>query len=98
MDPIYFTAPPPDFALAEADWYVRPDLSSWLESPEPLRKVVQRYPIPEDLLWEALDDRFDQLGWTPEQIDQFTGQEAEKVRRDVTIEEVHWLLLRLRDR
>jgi hypothetical protein len=97
MDPLYFTAPPPDFALAEADWYVRPDLSSWLESPEPLRQVVQQYPIPEALLWQALDDRFNQLGWTPEQIDQFTWQEAEKVRREVTIDEVHWLLLRLRD-
>jgi hypothetical protein len=25
LDAIYFTAPPPDFALEQADWYVRSD-------------------------------------------------------------------------
>jgi hypothetical protein len=26
LDAIYFTAPPPNFVLNQADWYIRPDL------------------------------------------------------------------------
>jgi hypothetical protein len=40
LDAIYFTAPPPDFALEQADWYVRPDITTFLESPVLLRTVV----------------------------------------------------------
>ena len=64
LDAIYFTAPPPDFALEQADWYVRSDLTTFLESPVLLREVVQQYPIPETSLRAAIDQRVQQLGWT----------------------------------
>jgi hypothetical protein len=47
LDAIYFTAPPPAFALKQADWYVRPDLTTFLESPVLLRAVVQQFPMTE---------------------------------------------------
>jgi hypothetical protein len=64
LDAIYFTAPPPAFASEQADWYVRPDLTTFLESPLLLRAVVQQYPIPEASLRAAIDQRVQQLGWT----------------------------------
>jgi len=41
LNAIYFTAPPPDFALEQADWYVRADVTTFLEEPERLSQVVQ---------------------------------------------------------
>lgn len=64
LDAIYFTAPPPAFALEQADWYVRPDLTDFLESPMLLREVVQRYPIPVEVLQEVSEEWMQQLGWT----------------------------------
>lgn len=46
LDAIYFTAPPPNFDPDQADWYVRPDMTNWLEEPELLREAITKYPIP----------------------------------------------------
>jgi uncharacterized protein YllA (UPF0747 family) len=48
LDGIYFTASPPDFALEQADWYVRADVTTFLEEPERLSQVVQQYPFLSD--------------------------------------------------
>jgi hypothetical protein len=45
FDAIYFTAPPPNFSLEQADWYIRPDLTSFLEEPERLVDVIKNYPM-----------------------------------------------------
>lgn len=45
FDAIYVTAPPPTFSLEQADWYVRPDLTTFLEEPERLVDVVKNYPM-----------------------------------------------------
>ena len=71
LDAIYFTAPPPAFALEQADWYVRPDLTMFLEAPMLLREVVQQYPIPEASIRGAIDQRVAALRWQPAQLEQF---------------------------
>ena len=55
LDTIYFTAPPPTFALEQADWYVRPDLTTFLETPVLLAAVVQQSPIPLASLQAAIN-------------------------------------------
>jgi hypothetical protein len=64
LEAIYFTAPPPAFALEQADWYVRPDLTTFLETPVLLAAVVQQSPIPLASLQTVIDQRVQQLGWT----------------------------------
>ncbi|MBD2074331.1 hypothetical protein H6F86_10625 [Phormidium sp. FACHB-592] len=78
LDAIYFTAPPPDFALEQADWYVRPDLTTFLESPVLLRAVVQQYPMTEASLRAAINQKVTALGWQPGQLEQFIQELFEK--------------------
>ncbi|MBL1175186.1 hypothetical protein [Pantanalinema sp. GBBB05] len=87
LDAIYFTAPPPEFALAQADWYVRPDLTDFLESPMLLQEVVHHYPIPVEVLQEVSEEWIQQLGWTRSQREQFIQKvfgapEAELTKSD----------------
>jgi len=91
LDAIYFTAPPPDFALEQADWYVRPDLTTFLESPTLLREVVQQYPIPEAKIRGAIDQRVAALGWQPAQLEQFIQALFE--RPGMALESGDWSLL-----
>lgn len=72
LDAIYFTAPPPDFALEQADWYVRADVTTFLEEPEQLSQVVQQYPVPEASLRAAIAEKVAALGRTLERLEQFT--------------------------
>jgi len=71
LDAIYFTAPPPDFALEQADWYVRSDLTTFLEAPMLLCEVVQQYPMTEASLRGAIDQKVAALGWSSEQRNGF---------------------------
>jgi hypothetical protein len=98
LDAIYFTAPPPDFALEQADWYVRPDLSSFLEEPVLLREVIQRYPIPLEVIQGAVNQRFLQLGWTSQQQAQFILKLLEKPQTELTQDEWTFLLFELDSR
>jgi len=91
LDAIYFTAPPPDFALAQADWYVRPDLTTFLELPVLLREAMQRYPIPEASLRGAIDQRVQQLGWSLEQRTLFVWELFEQP--EASLSQSHWELL-----
>jgi hypothetical protein len=91
LDAIYFTAPPPDFALEQADWYVRPDLTTFLESPVLLRAVVQQLPIPEVSLRAAIDQNVTALGWSSEQRNGFVLEVFGLPETDLT--EGDWELL-----
>ena len=71
LEAIYFTAPPPTFALEQADWYVRPDLTTFLESPVLLREAVQQHPIALEAMQATINQRMQQLGWTVEQRTRF---------------------------
>lgn len=87
LDAIYFTAPPPEFALEQADWYVRPDLTDFLEAPMLLQEVVQHYPIPVEVLQEVSEEWIEHLGWTRAQREQFIQKvfatpEAELTKSD----------------
>ncbi len=84
LDAIYFTAPPPDFALEQADWYVRSDLTTFLESPVLLRDVVQQYPMTEASLRGAINQRVQQLGWTLEQRTRFVLSLFQRSEADLT--------------
>jgi hypothetical protein len=64
LEAIYFTAPPPDFALEQADWYLRPDLTNFLMEPVRLCDVVQQYPVPLAEVQAAIERFGQRLGWT----------------------------------
>lgn len=49
-DAIYFTAPPPTFDKTQADWYLRPVLTTFLEEPALLKEVIASHPIPPQLV------------------------------------------------
>ncbi len=91
LDAIYFTAPPPDFALEQADWYVRPDLTTFLEEPLLLRAAVQQYPLTEASLRAAIDQRVQQLGWSLEQRTRFVLELFEQPEAALT--QANWELL-----
>lgn len=63
LDAIYFTAPPPNFDPDQADWYVRPDLTTWLEEPELLSKVVAERLVPHSLIFQVIEQYTQKLGW-----------------------------------
>ncbi|WP_219904328.1 hypothetical protein [Stenomitos frigidus] len=90
LDAIYFTAPPPDFALEQADWYVR-SLTTFLEEPVLLREAVEQYPMTEASIRGAIDQRVQQLGWTLEQRTRFVLELFEQP--EVGLAQADWELL-----
>jgi hypothetical protein len=95
LDAIYFTAPPPLFAQDQADWYLRPDLTTWLKEPEPLKEVVISYPISQQLMLQAIDRHRQQLKWTAAQLDAFIWEITAKSKLHLTQEDYMILLLEL---
>lgn len=95
MDAIYFTAPPPEFSLEQADWYVRPDLTTMLEEPERLKEVIQDYPISTHLVQATIDQEFMRLEWSSTKIAAFILKQFEQPRATLTKDELIWLLLEL---
>ena len=98
LDAIYFTAPPPDFALEQADWYVRPDLTTFLDEPVLLRAVVQQQPIALKVIQAAIDQRVQQLGWTGEQRTRFILEACEQPEAALTQPDWELLLFELQSR
>lgn len=86
LNTVYFTAPPPAFALEQADWYVRPDLTTFLEEPQRLSEVVERYPIPLKGVLDAIAYQVDGMGWSIEQVEvlmqELFGQGNPELTRD----------------
>lgn len=95
LDALYFTAPPPDFALEQADWYVRPDLTSFLEEPVLLKEVIHLHPISLQEIQQAIAQTFLQLGWTSQEQEQFIVKAAEKSAPQLLEDEWKWLLFEL---
>jgi len=95
LDAIYFTAPPPLFAQDQADWYLRPDLTTWLKEPELLKEVVISYPISQQLMLQAIDRHRQQLKWTAAQLDAFIWEITAKSELHLTQEDYMILLLEL---
>jgi len=95
LDAIYFTAPPPHFDEEKADWYVRSDLSTFLDSPEPLCQVVQTYPIPKELLAETLTQRTQILGWSVQETEAFIQSTVNYSFTDLRMADYAFLLLSL---
>lgn len=91
LEAIYFTAPPPEFALAQADWYVQPNLTTFLEEPLLLREIVQVHPIPMELIRETIAQFCLQLGWTTQQRQQFILDWGEVPETEITDDD--WKLL-----
>ncbi|XGW00967.1 MAG: hypothetical protein ACAF41_34595 (plasmid) [Leptolyngbya sp. BL-A-14] len=95
LDAIYFTAPPPTFALEQADWYVRPDLTTFLEAPMLLHEAVPQYPITLEAMQAAIDQRVQQLGWTLEQRHHLVWELFERSEAALTQAECERLLFEL---
>ena len=98
LDAIYFTASPPDFALEQADWYVRPDLTTFLETPILLRAVVQQQPIDLASIQAAIDQCVQQLGWTGDQRTCFILDVCEQPEAALTPTAWELLLFELQSR
>jgi len=98
LDAIYFTAPPPEFALAQADWYVRPDLTTFLEEPLLLREAVQQYPLTDISIRGAIDQRVQQMGWSLEQRTRFVLELFERPEAALTQADWELLLFELQSR
>jgi hypothetical protein len=98
LDALYFTAPPPGFALKQADWYVRPDLTTFLETPTLLRVVVQQQPIALEAIQTAIDQRVQQLGWTGDQRTRFMLEVCEQPEAALTQAAWEVLLFELQSR
>ncbi|MEX0271276.1 hypothetical protein AB3R30_19230 [Leptolyngbyaceae cyanobacterium UHCC 1019] len=99
-DAIYFTAPPPDFALKQADWYLRPDLTTFLDEPIRLSDAVEQYPITLEIIQGAIGQRIHRMGWTMDQLDQFLqklGLEESKAEFDQNIWEMILFELQMRE-
>lgn len=95
MDAVYYTAPPPDFALERADWYVCPAPISFLEEPVLLREVIHRYPIPLEEIQSAIADRFLRLGWHSLRQEQFILEMFEKPLTELAEHDWDFLLFEL---
>ncbi|MBD2156906.1 hypothetical protein [Leptolyngbya sp. FACHB-16] len=95
LDAIYLTAPPPDFDERQADWYVRPDLSTFLDEPELLREVVKKYPIPQALLTETLLQRTQAIGWSAQETEAFIRDTVDNSWDGLQMADYVFLLLTL---
>ncbi|MBD1998038.1 hypothetical protein H6G00_15605 [Leptolyngbya sp. FACHB-541] len=95
LDAIYFTAPPPNFDPAQADWYIRPDLTSWLEEPELLGEAIAKYPISAELMRAAIARYTKPLGWNAEKIEAFIRETTGRPSTEMAIADCTIVLLEL---
>lgn len=95
LDAIYFTAPPPNFDLNQADWYIRPDLTTWLEEPELLSKAIAKYPIPSHLMAVAIERYTEPLGWDAEKVEAFIQEHTDRPSAEMTIADCTAVLLEI---
>lgn len=97
LDAIYFTAPPPDFDERQADWYIRPDLSTFLDEPKRLCETIQKYPIPQALLAETLLQRTQDLGWSAQETEVFIQETVGSPFAELEMAHYSFLLLTLQE-
>lgn len=95
LDALYFTAPPPSFDPNQADWYIRPDLTTWLEEPELLNEAIAKYPIPAHLIAAAIERYTKPLGWDAEKIEAFIQEHTDHPSSEMTLADCTAVLLEL---
>ena len=95
LDAIYFTAPPPDFDLNQADWYIRSDLTTWLEKPELLSEAIAKYPIPSHLMAATIERYTKPLGWDAGKVEAFIQEHTDRSSPAMTIADCTAVLLEL---
>ncbi|MBD2054640.1 hypothetical protein H6F88_01110 [Oculatella sp. FACHB-28] len=95
LDAIYFTAPPPNFDPAQADWYIRPDLTTWLEEPQLLKEAIAKYPIPTYLMAAAIKRYTKPLGWDTKKVETFIQEHTDRPSSDMTLADCTAVLLEL---
>ena len=95
LNAIYFTAPPPAFDEKLADWYLRPDLATFIEEPVLLKEAIANYPIPHNLVNEAIAERTKHLKWNLEKTAAFIQKVTEKPGTELTNEDYTAVLLEL---
>lgn len=68
---LFWTAPPPNYDPNEADWYVRPDLTNFLDAPMRLQDAMERYPVSRQELEAAVLTWAGRLGLNEERLNAF---------------------------
>jgi|SRR6476646_783978 len=95
LNAIYFTAPPPNFDLNQADWYIRPDLTTWLEEPALLSEAIAKYPIPSHLMAAAIERYTKPLGWDAKKVEAFIREHTDHPSSDMTLADCTAVLLEI---
>lgn len=95
LDAIYFTAPPPAFDKTQADWYLRPDLTNFIEEPVLLREAMVSYSIPHNLAIEAIARHAKRLKWKSGKTKVFIQEVTAKPNSKLTNEDYTAVLLEL---
>lgn len=96
LDAIYFTAPPPAFDPNQADWYIRPDLTTFLEEPERLKEAIHTYPIPLALLAATVEQQVQRLQWDAEKTTAFVQEITDRPISTLTVDDYTIILLELK--
>lgn len=95
LDALYFTAPPPAFDEVQADWYLRPVLTTFLEEPTPLKDVMADHPIPHQLVDQVIAHYAKRLKWKPQRVATFIQEVSGKSETDLLNEDYTAILLEL---
>lgn len=95
LDATYFTVPPPNFDPNQADWYIRPDLTTWLEKPILLSEAIAKYPIPAHLMAAAIERYTKPLGWDAEKVEAFIQEYTNCPSSEMSLADCTVILLEL---
>lgn len=95
LDALYFTAPPPIFDEVQADWYLRPVLTTFLEEPSPLKEVMAAHPIPRQLVDQVIAHYAKRLKWNSQKTAAFIQEVTNKSSTKLTNEDYAAVLLEL---
>lgn len=93
LDALYFTAPPPSFDEIQADWYLRPVLTTFLEEPSPLKDVMADHPIPHHLVDQVIAHHAKRLKWKPQRVATFIQEVSGKPGTDDLLNEDYAAIL-----
>jgi hypothetical protein len=93
LDAIYFTAPPPAFDETQADWRLRPDLTTCIEEPVLLQEAMVSHPIPHELAMQAIASHTKRLKWKSGKTEGFIQEIVNKPSSELTNEDFTAVLL-----
>ena len=71
---------PPAFDEAQADWYLRPDLTEGIEEPMLLKEAIVSHPIPHKLVDEAIVHHAKRLKWNAGKTNSIYPESHRKAR------------------